>query len=87
MYRERRTIGDRSMTRRAGTTHSQTHPVDGGARWGLAEGQTKRHMEAPNRGMVHSLNDHCPALKVDGGAGWRRVGEHRMRTRVLTFTM
>ena len=75
------------MTPRAVITHRQTHPVDGRAWWGLAEGQTRRDMEAPNRGKVHSLNDHRPALKVGGGAGWRRVRDHRMRTRVLTFTM
>ena len=75
------------MTPRAVSTHCQTHPVDGRAWWGLAEGQTKRDMEAPNRGKVHSLNDHRPALKVGGGAGWRRATDHRMRTRVLTFTM
>ena len=74
-------------TPRAVTTHRQTHPVDGRAWWGLTEGQTKRDMEAPNRGKVHSLNDRRPALKVGGGAGWRRVTDHRMRTRVLTFTM
>ena len=75
------------MTPRAVTTHGRTHPVDGRAWWGLAEGQTKRDMEAPNRGTVHSLNDHRPALKVGGGAGWRRVRDHRRRTRVLTFTI
>ena len=75
------------MTPTAVTTHRHTHPVDGRALWGLAEGQTKRDMEEPNRGKVQSLNDHRPALKVGGGAGWRRVRDHRMRTRVLTFTM
>ena len=75
------------MTRRAMTTYGQTHPVDDRAWWGLAEGHTKRDMEAPNRGKVQSLNDYRPALKVDGGAGWRRDRDHRMRTRVLTFTM
>ena len=58
------------MAPRAVTTHRQTHPVDGRAWWGLAEGQTKRDMEAPDRGKVHSLKDHRPALKVGGGAGW-----------------
>ena len=38
------------MTGRAVTTYGQTHPVDGRAWWDLAEGQTKRDMEAPNRG-------------------------------------
>ena len=75
------------VTPRAVTTYGQTHPVDGRAWWGLAEGQTERDTEAPNRGKVHSLDDHRPALKVGGGAGWRRVRDHRMRTRVLTFTM
>ena len=65
----------------------QTHPVDGRAWLGLAEGQTKRDMEAPNRGKVHSLNDRRPALRVGGGAGRRRVRDHRMRKRVLTFRM
>ena len=58
------------MTPMALTIHGQTHTVDGRARWGLAEGQTKREMEAPNRGKVHSLKDNRPALKVGGGAGW-----------------
>ena len=75
------------LTPMAVTTHRQTHPVDGRAWRGLAEGQTKRDMEAPNRGKVHSLNDHRPVLKVGEGAGWRQVRDHRMRTRVLTFTM
>ena len=44
-------------------------------------------MEAPNWGKVHSLNDHRPALKVGGGAGWRRVTDHRMRATLLTFTI
>ena len=44
------------MTRRAVTTHRQTHPVDGREWLGLAEGKTKKDMEAPNRGKVHSLN-------------------------------
>ena len=75
------------MTRRAMTIYGQTHPVDGRAWWGRAEGQTERDMEGPDRGKLHSLNDHRPAIKVDGGAGWRRVRDHRMRMRVLTFTM
>ena len=76
------------MNCRAVTTYGQTHSGGGGAWWGLADGQTKRDMEAPNRGKVHSLNDHRPALNVDRGAGWRRrFRDHRMRTRVLTFTM
>ena len=75
------------MTPRDVTTYGRTHPVDGRAWWGLAEGQTRRDMEAPNRGKVHSLNDHRLALKVGGGVGLRRVRDHRMRTTVLTFTM
>ena len=75
------------MTSRAVTTYGLTNQVDGRAWWGLAEGQTKGDMEAPNRGKVHSLNDHRPALKAGGESRWRRVRDHRMRTRVLTFTM
>ena len=75
------------MTPKAVITHRQTHPLDGRAWWGLAKGQTKRDMEASNRGKVHSLNDHRQALKVGGESGGRRVRDHRMRTRVLTFTM
>ena len=75
------------MTRRAVTTYGQTHPVDGGAWWRLADGKTKRDMNASNRGVVNSLNDHRPALDVGGGAGWRRVIDYRMRTKVFTFTM
>ena len=40
------------MTPRAVTTHRQTHPVVGRAWWGLEEGQTKRDMEARNRGKL-----------------------------------
>ena len=75
------------MTRSAVTTYGQNHPVDDRAWWSLAEGQKKRDMEAPNRGKVHSLKEHRPALKVGGEAGWRRVRDHGLRTRVLTFTM
>ena len=75
------------VTQRAVTTYGQTYPVDGRARRGLAEGQAKRPMEASNREKVHSLNDHRLCLKVGMGAGWRRVTDHRMRTRVLTCTM
>ena len=74
------------MTLRAVTTHRQTHPVHGRAWWGLAKGQIKRDMEAPNRGKLYSLKDNRPALKVGEGAGWRRVRDHRMRTRLLSFT-
>ena len=38
------------MTPGAVTTHGQAHPVDGRAWWDLAEGQSKRDMEAPDRG-------------------------------------
>ena len=40
------------MTRRAVNTYGSTHAVDGRAWWGLAERQTKRDQEAPNRGKV-----------------------------------
>ena len=55
--------------------------------WGLAEGQNKRDMGVPNRGKLHSLNDHPPALELGGGAGRHRVRDHRMRTGLLSFTI
>ena len=73
------------MTCRAVTIYVQTHPVDGRAWLGLAEGQTNGDMKAPSGGTVHTRNDLRLGLEVRGGAGRRRVRDHIVRTMVHTL--
>ena len=55
------------LIEQAGFSANQSNAVSAGN--SVQYAHAKSDMEAPNRGKVHSLNDHRPALKVGGGAG------------------